>query len=152
MENNSYKVKWEIDIEAQSPEEASWLALQIQRDRNSEAVAFDVETQSTGEETFVDLLGEEDPRIKKIKSIINEHGSFSTFDVEADSSPFVNGAGFVISLAETFYIDNVTVCNYNNGIEESEYNTTYEELPDSTIDSIVELAESWVEINVEDNV
>jgi hypothetical protein len=145
-----YKVKWEIDIEASSPEEAAWEALKIQRDKQSEAIAFDVRSQSTGEETFVDLLGEEDPRITQIKNIIKEHGNFSTYDVEAGHSPCVAGAGFVISLAESFYEDKVTVCNYNDGREESEYDTVYEELPDEAIDTILELAQQWIEIAMEE--
>ena len=48
-----YLVKWVIDIEANSPEEAAKLALEIQRDENSEALAFTVKEQATGEETDV---------------------------------------------------------------------------------------------------
>ena len=154
MEDTSYKVKWEIDINASSPEEAAWEALKIQRDRQSEATAFDVELSSLRnheriDPVHVDLLGKEDPRITKIKTIIKEHGNFSTYDVEADHSPWVGGAGFIISLAESFYEDKVTVCNYNGGREESEYDTTYDELPDGAIDTIVELADMWAEINLE---
>ncbi len=52
----TYLVTWEIDIEATSPEEAAKQALEIQRDPNSEAVAFTVKRQSTDEKTDVDLL------------------------------------------------------------------------------------------------
>lgn len=155
--NRSYKVKWVIDIDASSPEEAAWEALKIQRDRNSEATAFEVELSSPRnheriDPIHIDLIEKEDPRITKIKSIIQKHGNFSTYDVEADHSPCVAGAGFVVSLAESFYEDKVTVCNYNGGREESEYDTTYEELPDEAIDTIVELADAWAEIAIEDEV
>lgn len=37
-----YEVKWEIDIDADSPEEAAQKALEIQRDPNSIATHFEV--------------------------------------------------------------------------------------------------------------
>ena len=37
-----YRVKWEIDIEADSPRQAAVKALEIQRDRNSMATVFEV--------------------------------------------------------------------------------------------------------------
>lgn len=37
---NSYRVVWEIDIEADTPEDAARQALDIQRDKNSEATVF----------------------------------------------------------------------------------------------------------------
>lgn len=42
MENKTYLVKWEIDIEAQSPTDAAEKALAIQKDENSEANCFEV--------------------------------------------------------------------------------------------------------------
>lgn len=39
---NDYKVVWEIDISADSPEEAVKEALEIQRDISSEATMFEV--------------------------------------------------------------------------------------------------------------
>ena len=36
----SYRVKWEIEVDADSPEEAAQNALEIQRDEDSTAVAF----------------------------------------------------------------------------------------------------------------
>jgi len=53
-----YLVKWEIDITASSPQEAAKQALEIQRDKNSEALMFDVLEQATNSETAVSLLGE----------------------------------------------------------------------------------------------
>jgi hypothetical protein len=144
-----YKVTWVIELDADSPEEAAWEALRIQRDKSSEALSFDVEHLGSGKEVGVDLLEKIDPRILKIQDIIRQHGNFSTYDVEADHSPCVAGAGFVISLAESFYEDKVTVFNYNDGREESEYDTTYDKLPDGAIDTILELAEQWAEVNLE---
>lgn len=43
----SYRVRWEIDIEADSPEEAAQEALAIQRDEDSIATVFNV-IDSTG--------------------------------------------------------------------------------------------------------
>jgi hypothetical protein len=51
-----YRVVWEIDIEAESPEEAAVKALDIQRDASSTAVVFDVELD--GAFTRIDLGGE----------------------------------------------------------------------------------------------
>lgn len=47
MENKEYLVKWEINVSASSPEEAAKFALEIQRDDESEATAFDVLDEST---------------------------------------------------------------------------------------------------------
>jgi len=41
-----YEVKWEIDIYADSPEEAAQKALEIQRDPNSIATHFEVRKTS----------------------------------------------------------------------------------------------------------
>lgn len=43
-----YKVVWTIDIEANSPQEAAKQALLIQRDKGSEATAFEVKDPNTG--------------------------------------------------------------------------------------------------------
>ena len=52
-----YLVKWEIDIEADSAQEAAQKALEIQRDSGSEAVVFDVCNPDTGSTIeSVDLL------------------------------------------------------------------------------------------------
>ena len=51
-----YLVTWEIDIDADNPEEAALIAKEIQIDPGSEAVFFTVKEQSTGEVFNIDLL------------------------------------------------------------------------------------------------
>lgn len=51
-----YLVTWEIDIEADSDEEAAAKALEIQRDPESTATFFWVKHVNSGEETAVDVL------------------------------------------------------------------------------------------------
>lgn len=48
-----YRVVWEIDIEAESPEEAAEQALEAQRDPESIATVFDV-FEASGKRTRVD--------------------------------------------------------------------------------------------------
>ena len=50
-----YLVKWEIDIEADNPEEAARKALEIQRDRNSRALVFDVIHEANDYKWMIDL-------------------------------------------------------------------------------------------------
>ncbi len=42
-----YRVKWEIDLDANSPEDAARRALQIQRDRQSITTVFEVREWKT---------------------------------------------------------------------------------------------------------
>jgi hypothetical protein len=58
MKQKQYLVTWEIDITADSPREAAIEAMILQQDKNSEAVAFTVKEQATGELVDVDLLEE----------------------------------------------------------------------------------------------
>jgi len=44
-----YRVTWTIELDATSPENAAQLALQIQRDRASTAVVFEVEQRGRNE-------------------------------------------------------------------------------------------------------
>ena len=52
----TYRVVWEIDIDAEDPEDAAKQALEIQRDRSSEATFFSVRSPE-GDITQIDLLG-----------------------------------------------------------------------------------------------
>ena len=51
----SYRVKWEIDLNADSPEEAALEALRVQRDISSIASVFTV-TDEAGNETTIDAI------------------------------------------------------------------------------------------------
>lgn len=55
-----YTVRWEIEIDADSPEEAARMALEIQRDPRSTALVFDVINNDWGGGDFlmIDLAGE----------------------------------------------------------------------------------------------
>jgi len=50
-----YRIKWEIDIEANSPHEAAEQVLLIQRDKDSIASVFTVIDKESCEEFEVDL-------------------------------------------------------------------------------------------------
>lgn len=51
----TYRVKWEIDIDAHNAKEAADLALAIHRDADSCATVFDVTGQDDGRTYRVDL-------------------------------------------------------------------------------------------------
>lgn len=58
----SYRVVWEIDIDAKSPKEAAKKALKIQRDKSSMATVFDVidrDSKSVKPPVRIDLNVEE---------------------------------------------------------------------------------------------
>lgn len=50
----TYRVVWEIDIEANNPQEAALKALQMQRDKESTATCFDVRARN-GRTVAIDL-------------------------------------------------------------------------------------------------
>ena len=50
--------------------------------------------------------------IKKIKEIIREWGSFTTADVQANSSPCISSMKGVTQLAETFKLEGVEAVTY----------------------------------------
>ena len=60
MARQTYHVLWEIDLDADSPQEAAELALSIMLDSESTATTFDV-TDEDGETTRVDLEDTECP-------------------------------------------------------------------------------------------
>lgn len=56
MEEKAYLVRWEIDIDATSPEDAAEKALKIMRDKESVATVFSViELAEAGDWKVVDL-------------------------------------------------------------------------------------------------
>lgn len=56
----TYRVTWEIDIDANSEREAAQAALKIQRDKESAATVFDVQAEDSSRAVHVDLNMEED--------------------------------------------------------------------------------------------
>jgi hypothetical protein len=79
--------------------------------------------------------------ISKIKAIIAEHGSFTTADVMAESSPIIGSLGrAACQLAEEFYSDKVTAITYVHDREESEDYILYEDLKKDVLAHILELA------------
>lgn len=54
-----YLVIWDIDIDAETPEEAAREARAIQQDPASEATFFSVIDRDTGKEVLIDLLDPE---------------------------------------------------------------------------------------------
>jgi len=52
----AYLVEWSIDIDAETPEEAAKLALEVQRDPESQGLFFEVTDDKTGECVTVDLF------------------------------------------------------------------------------------------------
>jgi hypothetical protein len=55
---SSYRVTWEIDIEADTPQEAAEKALEIQRRPDSSAVVFEVKGPLCGDGVKFDLWEE----------------------------------------------------------------------------------------------
>lgn len=55
----TYNIKWEIEIDAKTPEEAARKALEIQRDPASLATVFDIYDEE-GNHTRVDLLEQQE--------------------------------------------------------------------------------------------
>lgn len=89
--------------------------------------------------------------ILKIKAIIKDYGSFTTADVQAESSPCVNSMRGATQLAESFYKDKVEAVTYETK-NDNEIGTDYikyEELDKSTLEQILKLAEQWKELNEE---
>lgn len=89
--------------------------------------------------------------ISKIKAIISDYGSFTTADVQADSSPCVNSMKGASQLAESFYQDKVEAVTYELQ-HDNEVGTThiaYEDLDVDTLEHILRLAEDWKTQNEE---
>lgn len=55
--NNLYKVTWEIELEADSPDEAAKLCLKWISDKEGFCRIFDVIDIESGEHTEIDLYG-----------------------------------------------------------------------------------------------
>ena len=58
--SKSYSIAWKIELYADSHKEAAELALEIQRDKYSEALFFDVTEEATGVEMSINLMENND--------------------------------------------------------------------------------------------
>lgn len=111
MGNKSYLVKWEIDIEASSPKEASRLALEIQRDKNSEAVCFDVKEVETGEEINVNLSTELDS--VSLNPLVYEY----LVESENEEGVIVTVEEMVQAIVEQAKIDDTKMIDHVDGVQ-----------------------------------
>ena len=88
--------------------------------------------------------------IKKIQAIIKEHGSFTTADVEATSSPVISSVGRnTFQLAEGFDLHKVEAIVYVHDTEESTDFIKYEDLKADVLKEILELAKDHKKMNEE---
>jgi hypothetical protein len=90
--------------------------------------------------------------IIKINNIVEEYGSFSTWDVEADCSPCVQSMGSLVALAETFHKDQADVTIYDpesfssDGMET--YVMSYTDMSKDNLKDILELAKTFKKLEV----
>jgi len=63
------RVRWEIDVDADSPREAARKALEIQRDPDSIATVFDV-IEPNGRVVRVDLTGKSQPDEERLSALL----------------------------------------------------------------------------------
>lgn len=88
--------------------------------------------------------------IAQIKNLIYEYDSFSTSEVQASYCPEVETNGNLIHLIECFNADMIDICVYDEkGNQFDDYRLTYEELPTTTLEYILELAKEWEQLNLE---
>ena len=86
-----YKVTWIIGIEADNPTEAALKALQIQRDEESQALAFDVESGDQGQ--CIDLAPTDPPKAEKGAYVTNiYHGIWGELECHFDYSEGCRGS------------------------------------------------------------
>jgi len=83
--------------------------------------------------------------IKRIKTIIENYGSFDVAEVQADCSPCVTAPGNHTHLAEGFNLNGVTVNVYApngfSGDPIDDYELNYEELSKDILEEILFLAD-----------
>jgi hypothetical protein len=86
--------------------------------------------------------------IAEIKKIIAKYGSFSTYDVEAISSPCVEEIGDDgYKLAESFNAESVDVVTYIDDEERNAEITPYEDLTVEVLKEILLMAKKWKNIS-----
>lgn len=82
--------------------------------------------------------------INKIKKIITDFGTFTTADVQAESSPCTGSLGRnTVQLAESFYHDKIEAVTYVHDNEESSDYINYEDLKKDVLEEILYLAEQY---------
>lgn len=82
--------------------------------------------------------------IKQIKSIVKEHGTFTTADVQAESSPSVGNVKGINQLAETFYENHAEIVTYDrNDNEIGSDPMKYEDMTKDTLLEILELTKTF---------
>jgi hypothetical protein len=93
----------------------------------------------------------EEKMIERINEIIEEYGDFTVADVEADHSPALDGVGKLSHLMEDFTLDGGTVYVYDPQDRSSDsldkYDGAYEDLNETELKYVLQLAEKWVEYN-----
>jgi len=88
--------------------------------------------------------------IEKIKTIIDDYGSFGIGEVQADCSPCVNSLGEVVGLAE-YFSDDVTIEIYHDEVNLDSYTMKYEELKKDVLEQILEYAKQYKADQEEEN-
>jgi hypothetical protein len=82
--------------------------------------------------------------IKNINKIITEFGSFTTGDVQAESSPCINSMANSTQLAEKFYVDKADTILYDKkGNEIDEDVVYYKDMEKDVLEEILFLAEQY---------
>ena len=85
-----------------------------------------------------------DEIISQIKEIIKEWGSFTTADVQAESSPLINSVSKnSFQLAERFNVDGVEAVTYvYDNVTDNDF-IPYEDLDEDVLEEILMLAEDY---------
>lgn len=82
--------------------------------------------------------------IERIRTIIEQDGSFTTGDVDASSSPIYKSFGKDShALCERFFKNDVGIDFYVNKFVTDTEMVSYEELDTNTLEEILFLAEEW---------
>lgn len=113
-------------------------------------MAIYTEETNPNEKAGLDLT-EKEFTIDEINDIIKEYGEFTIADVDADHSPYVESKGRLVHLMEEFREGGGTVRVYDprsySSDEIDEYDEFYDELEDTQLEYILELAQRWAEMH-----
>ena len=86
----TYRVTWEIDVEADSPQEAAAEAHRLVRKPDTTATVYSVLNQKTGEGATIDLLPEE-VSVTVRWGTVDPHIETHTFPSAAERDAFLQG-------------------------------------------------------------